>query len=105
MMFADPAHHTQPHHLAYPHIPTELTHVATGGGYRPLEQLLYGCMKGFVSAEVVVELFQRFEKPVYFLLPRQRGRIVPNLLTLRNTQAPIEQIAHVGHDLNWSAGR
>ena len=42
-------------------------------------------------------------KPVHFLSPRLWSRLNPLVLPLRHTKGPVEQISHVGKDLDRSA--
>ena len=70
---------------------------------RSLKERLRGYLEWLAGGEVVVEGFQGSEKADFFIRPRARWGIVPALTSLHRAERPIEQITHVGEDLNGLA--
>lgn len=69
-------------------------------GDGPLEERLGGSMERSVRGKVIVKCFQRSEEAGLFFRPGERRGIVPAFPSLDRAESPIEQITHVGEDLN-----
>src|SRR5207253_11082724 len=55
------------------------------------------------GSQEVIKLFYGRKKPLDFGVPGQRSGIVPGLLTFRDGQCPVKQIANVRMDLHGCA--
>ena len=66
---------------------------------RPLEQLLCRTSKRRITGQSLIELSQRLEEAIDFLIPRERLRVLPSLLPVGERQRPVVQIADVSQDL------
>src|SRR5579863_1284164 len=77
----------------------DLPNVGQGVGHRTLKYFSQRSLHGLARSEEVVELFQRGEKSLRFLFPRERLRVVPGAPALGDGQSPIQQIADVGENL------
>jgi hypothetical protein len=69
-------------------------------GYRALKQNLRMPSQRPLRRQTIVTLSQARVEPIYFLLPRQRWRIVPCLLSVRDRDRPLQQIPDMRQNLH-----
>lgn len=81
----------------------ELADVGEGICDRTLEEHFGGGMERSVGGEVVIEGAERGEEAGFLLGPPERGGVVPPLASLHRAECPVEEVAHVGEDLNGLA--
>ena len=81
----------------------ELAGVGEGVGDGSLEEALDGRQDRFIGSQVLVEGAERGEEPLLLFGPGERLGIVPGGFALRHGERPVEEIAHVGEDLDGAA--
>lgn len=81
----------------------ELAGVGEGICDRALEERFGGGLKRSTGGEVVVEGTERREEAGLLLGPPERGGVVPALASLHRAECPVEEVAHVGEDLDGLA--
>ena len=67
-----------------------LAYVSQGVGDRTLEELLGGKAELCAGGEAAIESFESSKKPRDFLVPRQRLRLVENVLPAGELDSPIQ---------------
>src|SRR5580658_8497844 len=79
----------------------DLANMSERVGNRSLKEIFQRGLHGFFRSQVIIELFQRREETLDFLLPRQGLGVMPFAFSIRHREPPIHQVAHVRQNLPW----
>ena len=80
-----------------------LAYVGEGVGDGALKERFEVDMQRFGGGKIAIEGLERGEKALHFFGPGKRLRGVPAWLPLSHSERPVEEVAHVGQDLDRGA--
>lgn len=82
----------------------KLAGVGEGVGDGSLKKAIEGRVGGFIGSQILIEGGERGEKLLLLFGPGERLGVVPRGFALRHGKRPVEEIAHVGEDLDRETG-
>src|SRR5260370_22893597 len=82
----------------------DLSDVSEGVGNGALKKFFDGSLRRFTGSEKVVELLERSEEAVRFLLPGKRLGIAPGHFPLRHRERPTQRISAGSQTVRARAG-